>query len=870
MKKEQTIGLCVAAAVAASRAAALCAFLLIAFALAACGGGDGETAAEPPAGGGTPAAPSAVAFQVWPARVQLATGGQAAIGAPGTTAAVAWSSSDPSVATVDAAGIVSGVARGSATITATAAGATASATVRVWDTQSATPDATSEALIAAALAAGRIDDETALVYRVFARFADARLPGEYDGAPAAAGEAVTMREVSARLPALSESARATLLPFFIPPIYAESWAGVQLGVAATAALRAGRSRAAGVDTKNCIGTLIADPPRASTAHFNVFGMPFITKQSDVDAIARLLEAAYAAETSALARFPMSDADEACNGGDGAVDVYLTPLAASTEALAQTHGYRGRCNETPSYIVVNYTISAIFYAAAGGNADQRAAVDKLYRNTLAHEFMHVLQFAMERPAACADYDWIDEATAQWAMDLVYPADNMEDGRTRWSDRVRGGGFYANYAVNDHLVPLEGTLQSGEAAAVNGYSDYVFFQFLAREYGAGAVKSIFDAMTAGGSVEALEAGLRSQGGLKDVWPKFARALWLDPDNPSLSSVLTADGYDWGLARALRGEARAFARRPQSDSAIGQAGAPHATFKLFKSALSAGALQLPPRSFVVDRLVFGDDNVSAVYFANPMATQSIDGVRLDAVVKIGGQWRAVEDWTHELSKEWCRDKRDERIEEIVLIASYGTGDRSAAPVVLSADAPMAIYTSNVGCWRWQGEASAESSADDGLNGGMVRATATGVVLEVQSSGFGLDRVHLAAVAGTASGLATSHGVVPPCTVTITGPPKAISPTDAFVEFGLDLEIPELPSDRGVRLLQGITFIDSTSHAVCTPGGDETRTVTNAWSWLAYPLATNPLSISSDGRTLEADLTLSDDVTRQVHRFRFTALRE
>ncbi|MEG1384681.1 MAG: Ig-like domain-containing protein, partial [Oscillospiraceae bacterium] len=47
------------------------------------------------------------------------------------SSAVAWSSSDPAIATVDANGLVTGVAAGSATITAAANGKTATCAVTV-------------------------------------------------------------------------------------------------------------------------------------------------------------------------------------------------------------------------------------------------------------------------------------------------------------------------------------------------------------------------------------------------------------------------------------------------------------------------------------------------------------------------------------------------------------------------------------------------------------------------------------------------------------------------------------------------------------------------------------------------------------------
>ncbi len=96
----------------------------------------GDGAVEP----APPPAPVATTVAVNPGSAALSALGETArftaevrdqSGQVMTGAAVAWASSDASVATVDASGLVTAVANGSATITATSGSASASATVRV-------------------------------------------------------------------------------------------------------------------------------------------------------------------------------------------------------------------------------------------------------------------------------------------------------------------------------------------------------------------------------------------------------------------------------------------------------------------------------------------------------------------------------------------------------------------------------------------------------------------------------------------------------------------------------------------------------------------------------------------------------------------
>ena len=59
-------------------------------------------------------------------------------------------------------------------------------------------------------------------------------------------------------------------------------------------------------------------------------------------------------------------------------------------------------------------------------------------------------------------------------------------------------------------------------MNGYADYIFFQYLARKYDAQTIKAVFDASTTRASVEAVEAALAPKGGMRTVWPEFALTL------------------------------------------------------------------------------------------------------------------------------------------------------------------------------------------------------------------------------------------------------------------------------------------------------------------------------------------------------------
>jgi hypothetical protein len=85
------------------------------------------------------------------------------------------------------------------------------------------PPPTSFDLIDIALQQGKIDVETALQYKTFAEFDDARLPAAFRASEVGGEAGLFMNEVVAAYPTLSAEAQAVLEPFFIPPFQTGSW-----------------------------------------------------------------------------------------------------------------------------------------------------------------------------------------------------------------------------------------------------------------------------------------------------------------------------------------------------------------------------------------------------------------------------------------------------------------------------------------------------------------------------------------------------------------------------------------------------------------------------------------------------------------------
>ncbi len=875
-------------------------------ALAACGGGSDTPTSTDPTGTqpppvtppvtppDTPPAPTSAPFLVLPTRLTLNVGSGGGLVALRAPAGVSWSSSDASVARVDAQGQVQALAAGTAIISATAGTQTRSASVKVH----AGGAAPSSALIAAALAEQRISAEQALTYRVFARYGDARLPAQLDGAPSATPDHSLMREVAGRFGSLSAAAQQTLQPFLLPPIYAESWVAQQMGLSASAAPAAlaapQRGKGPSADTAankststsarrqaTAVNCRVAAFPtgwlKRTTAHFNIHYPDVaggdLTEANMAQAVAAVVEDVYQAITAQFGRFPRSDANAACNGGDGAIDIYLDYFLPPADH-AQTQSYTA-CQNNAAFIALNSSLP--FFRQGVGQRPTDPAVQRGVKAVLAHEITHLLQFGMARAGSCADNAWLDEAVAEWAVDHIDPTLNLfEDGFIKLpTGGVRTGTFLLRYLAHDHHRSIEAN-GPDEQPGQHGYAEYLFIQYLARQYTPQTVKRIVDAQAGLASVEALESALTPHGGMKAVWPDFARTLWIGRAQQVLDYWVGADGYDYGLANIFEpaaGDAFA-AGLPQLKSLkVEQQGQPRASFKLLRNALAfpGTSYEIDPRSFRYEHLKFDDANVHSVLLVNPIAIlPNREFIKLQAVKKIGGRWQAPEDWTADSTKSFCLDQRSERVEELLLIVSNSEVNRgSEQPFRIPQIFPLRVSTSNVGCWRWSGTASTETTYDDGLISGSI--TSSGVVrFEVTNLGPG--RYYFEPRAGFVDG--SGRGLLGGCSFTELAECKTLVTSgapDGLMIVNLDLQFSDLEAPtRTLDALTGAAAMTSTRTLSC-PGLTTTSSGPVSFDWLKVDDATR-YAVSANGRVIEGEYIASFPATRSsiATRFRLTAERE
>jgi hypothetical protein len=495
----------------------------------------------------------------------------------------------------------------------------------------------SDELIAAALARGEIDAETALSYRVFAAFADPRLPAQFRGAP---GGDDVMVELTRRFAELSPAAQSTLHPFTIPPYYQGSWWDLR---------QSGATRAAAptADSPGCVDG-VGDVPHAKGWSYVDGAKTRVWWQNDRPSngeIARqyafMADVAWEHLKQLMGREPPSDGGSVlpCRGGDGRLDIAMTEIGTDR---GLTTPYISAFSSVPSYIMLS----------------RNMMLPKNIRGVLIHELMHAFQFAFPI-SGFWEYDWWQEATAQWAVHYVENVDPDPD--------LNPEHDMAHEFLYFPKLPLEDEASSHE------YGAYVFPLFIQLSTGdASFVRQSFE--RAGNMSDSLEnVNGVIPGGFQKQWREFTlRNL----NTPPADDYLKKDSLD--VKGKLLGdhEVKLEGQRSRSFALDGNVG--H---------LAAHAY----------RFTFPDAAARTVMFRNPYPEKGAwPTAAVKALVKVGGQWRE-EDWTALKTRTLCRDLVAERVEELYVVVSNSEYDDRSHKLE-PATAPR-LDASNVACRGWEG---------------------------------------------------------------------------------------------------------------------------------------------------------------------------
>ena len=553
------------------------------------------------------------------------------------------------------------------------------------------PDAkSSERLIGDAQATGAIDAETALLYRVFSAFDQTRLPAQYRG-PIGRNYCATvlMSEVTSQLAALSPSTQAQLKPYLLPAFVEGSWLDLKQKSDNTLGSPTIKSTPLAQTT---LPAVCSQPPRAGSfawdpedgRHVRVWYQQRF--KSVLQPKAALIRDEMEARiwpnlTNLMGTVPRSDVAEGINGCDGRLDIQLIPTFGSrsdTGTAGETKPL-GTC-DSPKFIEVSQQLDG-----------------DILLGVVTHEFMHTLTDALVPNRSCPgakgnEYYWLDDATADWAVDHVY-SDNQ----------------FEHTHAPDFLRTLNTPLETDTAQNLHRYGAYVFPFYIARFFSPAWIKTIWDtAAKEDNSLRAIDQGLRNASGGKGFnffWPQFTRFNWnLTPIDQYIKKDALVQG---AVTEGTPIGADGLAIGGKEDDNIVKVkldGAPDKEFELDVAVNHLSAQYFYLQFFLPVRSVSfrGFEGLGL-----PAQTHPESPKRVQALVKMAGQadWIVIENVASSdilgKNRNFCLDAKSERLEDVVLIFSNAEWqDRGA---VWKPQRKPSVVATNIGCREWVGTVDA-----------------------------------------------------------------------------------------------------------------------------------------------------------------------
>lgn len=520
-------------------------------------------------------------------------------------------------------------------------------------------------LINQALEKSEITAEQAAIYRVFASFADPRLPHAFNGNDEDLPDSV---DLFADFDSLSSSAKALLAPFRLRPDHPDSWwystdAGEwpgMSGASATGDVQAS-ARPAG-PWLHVSGTKVR-------VHYPNVGNSYVLAGLATYAGTILNEAEtviWPKLTSLLGREPLPDCLLVCGdvGGSSRYDIYLVSVNRSYVQPEFT-----TCSAAgPSYMALNPARTF---------------------GTLAHELMHSFQFSftMGGSGACGEYRWLEESTAQWAVDSVY-----KKTYNAYEQRVLPD------FVDHSRQPLEFENDKHE------YGAYIFFFYLTRVGGVAesVIKDIWAAATNSDSLKAVDGAI--PGGFARHWQEFVKYNW-NPNPPwaPLDQYRTLDDNTYHAARQSGFAPKAVSASPDQQVPLSNSELVHLSSAYYEFTFDSSVSTLAfLNGFTYELKIENIDGAQVFTSTELGANEPVKKYgRVQALIKrVGKDWEMA-DWSNSPSRIFCLDDPNDRVERLVIILSNSDPDRNNLPIKPVNLSPR-LWASNMGCWKWQGTAS------------------------------------------------------------------------------------------------------------------------------------------------------------------------
>ncbi|HMJ34214.1 MAG TPA: CARDB domain-containing protein [Baekduia sp.] len=516
------------------------------------------------------------------------------------------------------------------------------------------PAVSAESLVAADLAAQRIDGEQATALRLLALAAPpAALPERYRGATSTGADATAaVTEAAARFTSYSPKTQALLAPLFSPPGHVKAKAKAKPKPKATSKPKAAAAALRPPDPNHCMAQTAGQVPDTTTMGSYVapaskvtFWWPKTKKNGPglAKALARELDATiWPKLTGLMARTPKADDNLDCaHGGSGGLDIYLVDMIGGRP-------WNAKVDPGPHGVTTPYT------CIKGQPGSGFMTLADTSKETLAHEFFHLLQLAYADKNDCDRPGWLDEGTAEWAVEFTYPG-TLKNTSAVWLEVFEGTGLLDR-----------------------SYDAWPFWYSATREAGANVVRAAYHNTEMLDRIPAVDQAI---GTFRSRWPEFARSAYNQAPVTSYT--------DWTKTTT----------KPNVVSGLLSLGG-----QSTKTVSYAGSAILDPLTRDYQGFAF-EDKIRKVTLSGLPAGEDY---KLLALLRMkDGSWTE-----RDVSKgvTLCRDRPSEDVQEMVLVASNAspTAKLTADPTLTVEDAcalprfrvlsaSFAVHTTGLTASKW-----------------------------------------------------------------------------------------------------------------------------------------------------------------------------
>jgi hypothetical protein len=340
-------------------------------------------------------------------------------------------------------------------------------------------------LIAQALADGRIDYATSLVYRMWALFLDAQLPPEYDGRGLGAEDTTLFPEIHRHWDTLPLSAQAALQPYLLRPTDPDSpfTATAAPAIAAQARGAGTQRRAAAVTAQSSqVECPSWSSANASIAYVKVWVCQSTDTAQTLYIQSKVIEILDRHWNAMVADMGAPRPDDG-TGGDDRIDVYVLNLQNCVmRDGVNCSGITQDDSSEPSLAEAITTDAAA--AVPGGTSGymllQRGraytgGVD--FEADVVHELYHVMQYAHIDGEGTGTDNWFLEASATWAEWAYVPAASASEVHTWYPMHYEN----ADLTVFDRTTYQPGDRSLQVESDDHQYAAYIWPYFMQQQLG-----------------------------------------------------------------------------------------------------------------------------------------------------------------------------------------------------------------------------------------------------------------------------------------------------------------------------------------------------------------------------------------------------